>query len=91
MTAAIEKEEGDTANEFPCPPEREDRLRIRFQNLRKLGGCIDARNLALGNRRKLGEILLRRRFGLNRAAWRDRKSTRLNSSHLKLSRMPSSA
>ena len=46
VTAAIEMEEGDTADDLPCPAEREDRLRVRVQTLRKPGGGVDTRDRA---------------------------------------------
>ena len=39
----------------------------------------------------LAPVFVRRREDVPCRAWRDRKSTRLNSSHIPLSRMPSSA
>ena len=44
-----------------------------------------------GTARRLAQPVVVIDGRLNDAAWRDRKSTRLNSSHIPLSRMPSSA
>ena len=38
-----------------------------------------------------GEVIRQYRWSAKEAKWQDRKSTRLNSSHIPLSRMPSSA
>ena len=66
-------------------PQQPESVIVDYTNLDSLVPKIDGNYVPFGNYKDLEQIIVSKQF------YPDRKSTRLNSSHIPLSRMPSSA